>query len=495
VFQFHFELGPGSGPVSASRRQPPASIQHAGERAFRGTTALASPDTRPMRAVRRGEQPSPFTLLHRGVSTSGGGESSGRKKSGDTVAQQPPSSLSHGISVGMGHPAARQQHQQHQQQPQPLPPPLPLPPASRTAELQRLRQLLLGGSTSRSSSSSVGGGSRSRLSAAEKVRLIQRFISSFTYNQTLARYFTTTLERPLSAVLETARYILHGMRPIRCVEAVFAAVALTMAHTEVDRYTLRFKTRERTRDQICRHMVLAVRIPLPCTAPPPPPPPPQQQKRHRAGVTEQPWTAAARGGKHGNRAGDDAAGGGGYVWGAIGLSRQPNLMTKECSYPSLAALLEEFCRSYPPPGYPPIALSKVMHLPWGLWLPDPTGAGCTDSDVSLRRLLRWAFDVSLSRHRYEACGHDVLSASVGLPIPHDEWSAVPVGRQPRRVCLRSGIDWDWPAWCVFLSRNNEWRRQRPGGRCAGATPPSSPPPSHPTSSRGSSSITWPRRRV
>ena len=79
-------------------------------------------------------------------------------------------------------------------------------------------------------------------------------IGGFTYNQSLTRHFDTTMDRPLAAVLETARYILHGatlppcslfsslllflsslflalfacagMYHVRCAEAVFAGAFL-----------------------------------------------------------------------------------------------------------------------------------------------------------------------------------------------------------------------------------------------------------------------------
>jgi hypothetical protein len=157
----------------------------------------------------------------------------------------------------------------------------------RTADLNRLKQQLTGVTTS----------------VPHRVGLIQRYIGGFTYNQTLTRHFDTSMDRPLAAILETARYILHGMYHVRCLEAVFAGIALTQQLRDVDRITLRFKSHIPSLDQMYRHIVLAVRVPstTPGAAP---------------------------------------------VWGAIGLSREPALMNKPCRFNSLHELIEDFVKGY-----------------------------------------------------------------------------------------------------------------------------------------------------
>lgn len=157
----------------------------------------------------------------------------------------------------------------------------------RTADLNRLKQQLATSSTT----------------AAHRVGLIQRYIGAFTYNQTLTRHFDTTMDRPLAAILETGRYILHGMYHVRCLEAVFAGITLTQQLRDVDRITLRFKSHIPSLDQVYRHIVLAVRVPS--TTP--------------AGTP---------------------------LWGAIGLSREPTLMNKPCCFSSLHELIEDFVKGY-----------------------------------------------------------------------------------------------------------------------------------------------------
>lgn len=185
----------------------------------------------------------------------------------------------------------------------------------RTADLNRLKQQLTVVTNS----------------VSTRVAHIQRFIGGFTYNQSLTRHFDTTMDRPLAAVLETARYILHGMYHVRCAEAVFAGIALTQQLRVVDRFTLRFKSHIPSLDQIYRHIVLAVRVP---SATP--------------GVEP--------------------------VWGAIGLSREPTLMNKPCRFNSLQELIMDFVKGY---------------------------EGCQPP-------------------------HKVVSVSVGLPVPHNDWCSAPV---------------------------------------------------------------------
>jgi hypothetical protein len=168
-----------------------------------------------------------------------------------------------------------------------------IPDPARTAELQRMTKAL-----------------HTNTDPRQRVALVQRYIAGFTYNKTLSRHFHTTLDRPLSMILETARYILHGIFHIRCVEAVFAGIALTQPLREVERYPLRWKTTHRATETLCKHMVLAVRIPAtPCERGRPP----------QSG----PW-----------------------LWGCVGLSRELELMNKECRFRSLHELIENFMASY-----------------------------------------------------------------------------------------------------------------------------------------------------
>jgi hypothetical protein len=156
--------------------------------------------------------------------------------------------------------------------------------------------------------------------------MVQQFVGGFTYNRGVKRYFDTRMDRPLSAIIETGRYIGHGLHPIRCLEAVFLGVALTQRLAGVDRFTLRFHSRVSNEQAEYRHIVLGIKVNEP---------------------------------------------GAPSKWGAIGLSREPDLMTKEARFTTLSALIRDYIDSY---------------------------AG----------------------H-----GHELLSVAVGLPIRHDEWGAAP----------------------------------------------------------------------
>ena len=193
----------------------------------------------------------------------------------------------------------------------------------RTADLNRLKQQLTVATTS----------------VAHRVGQIQRFIGGFTYNQSLTRHFDTSMDRPLGAILETARYILHGMYHVRCAEAVFAGIALTQQLRDVDRITLRFKSHIPSLDQIYRHIVLAVRVP-------------------------------------------SATPGAEPVWGAIGLSREPTLMNKPCRFNSLQELIEDFVKGYN--GCSPS--HNVMSVSVGL--PVSHDDWCSVREPSCRRFFR-----------------------------------------------------------------------------------------------------------
>jgi hypothetical protein len=84
--------------------------------------------------------------------------------------------------------------------------------------------------------------------------------------------------------------------PIKCLEAVFLALYLTAGMKDLDRIPVGFKTC--VHGASYRHIVLAI--------------------RHRPSK----------------------------LWGAVGLSRRPELMFKELRFDSLAALLEDFKLSY-----------------------------------------------------------------------------------------------------------------------------------------------------
>eukprot|EP00906_Rhabdomonas_costata_P029325 RCo041399 len=123
---------------------------------------------------------------------------------------------------------------------------------------------------------------------------VQRVISALEYNHLPHTFFNIHKNRPLSAILATAREILTEALPIRCVEATFVATLLTNPAAELARFPLSFHSR--CGAVVARHIVLAVRY------------------RDK--------------------------------WGALGLSRREDLMFKPLQFNSLAELLREFLQSY-----------------------------------------------------------------------------------------------------------------------------------------------------
>jgi hypothetical protein len=163
----------------------------------------------------------------------------------------------------------------------------------------------------------------------ERVVLIQNFVAGFTYRKSdkQKRVFDTNMYRVVSSVVETGRAIARSSHPIRCVEAVFMGIALTQLLEGVERFTIRFHSKDRADQAEHKHIVLGVQV-------------------------KSKWGA--------------------IKWGAIGLSREPDLMAKDLRFESLAALVKDFALSY------------------------------------------------------EGHGHELLSASVGLPVSHTESSGAPV---------------------------------------------------------------------
>lgn len=134
----------------------------------------------------------------------------------------------------------------------------------------------------------------SKMPFKEKLRLVQRYISSLEYNHTGEVYFSTRKCRGFANVTAIARDIVREALPIQCVEATFVGAYLTCGMRELDRYPVSFKSV--LEGHVFRHIVLVVRC----------------------------------GGK----------------WGAIGLSRRDSLAYKELKYESLTALIAEYRRAY-----------------------------------------------------------------------------------------------------------------------------------------------------
>ena len=188
-------------------------------------------------------------------------------------------------------------------------------------------------------------------SAGQKLAAVTKFINSFEYNHTGANYYASNpaslpfrsgsrsagprvlrlgagtspqvmkRDRGLKHVMYTAKEIMREALPIQCVEAVFLGIHLTAEIEELERIPVSFKSK--VDGSSYRHIVLAV--------------------RDREATT----------------------------WGALGISRRRTLQHKECVYPSLSALVEEFKDSYERCDHALVKVYAGLPLPPGLHSSDP----------------------------------------------------------------------------------------------------------------------------
>ena len=126
------------------------------------------------------------------------------------------------------------------------------------------------------------------------ITAVQSFISSFEYNYSGVPFVPLKKSRSLLYVYKTAQDIIRIGLPIQCVEATFLGCHLTAGMKGVDRVPLSFKSK--CQGSIHRHMVLAIRY----------------------------------NGK----------------WGALGISRRGDLMSKDLKYSSLGELVLDYNQAY-----------------------------------------------------------------------------------------------------------------------------------------------------
>eukprot|EP00899_Mesostigma_viride_P009676 jgi/Mesvir1/1870/Mv22906-RA.3 len=122
----------------------------------------------------------------------------------------------------------------------------------------------------------------------------KQYICAFQYNHTGKQYFNVRKNRSLAKIMDTSKQVVRDALPIKCIEAVFLALFLTAGMEELDRFPIGFKTR--IDGQVFKHIILAV--------------------RHKD------------------------------KWGALGLSRNADLMFKDLVFDSLSALLTDYRESY-----------------------------------------------------------------------------------------------------------------------------------------------------
>ncbi|MEW5314168.1 MAG: hypothetical protein WDW38_005684 [Sanguina aurantia] len=130
----------------------------------------------------------------------------------------------------------------------------------------------------------------------EKLRAVQRVIASLQYNHASGNHYSVRKARPFSRIMDTARDTLRKGLPIKCIEAVFLGLFLTAGWEDLERIPVGFKSA--AGGQVYRHIVLVV---------------------HHVPT---------------------------HTYGALGISRRPELMDKELVYGSLSAVLEGFKGAY-----------------------------------------------------------------------------------------------------------------------------------------------------
>ena len=135
---------------------------------------------------------------------------------------------------------------------------------------------------------------KSDASEIARVQQIQAYIEEFEYNYSGKPFLKLNKNGGAKHIHTAAKELIRLSLPIQCVEAVFIGCWLSKDMLLVDRVPLSFKSL--FRGNIHRHIVLAVRC---------------QGK-----------------------------------WGAIGISRRPNLMYKPVQYDSLAQMIRDYEVSY-----------------------------------------------------------------------------------------------------------------------------------------------------
>eukprot|EP00128_Syssomonas_multiformis_P016521 Colp12_sorted_trinity150504_noHs@9280 len=128
----------------------------------------------------------------------------------------------------------------------------------------------------------------------QKLEAIQEYMKELQYNHTGTQFFEIKKQRPMNRLMDTAKEIIREALPIKCLEAAILGIYLTNSMTEIERFTISFKTQ--FQGQIYRHIVLGI--------------------------------------YHDGR------------YGALGLSRRDDLMYKPVVYPTLHSLLKDYERSY-----------------------------------------------------------------------------------------------------------------------------------------------------
>jgi hypothetical protein len=85
---------------------------------------------------------------------------------------------------------------------------------------------------------------------------IQNYMNKLQYNHTGTQFFDIKKYRPLSKLMEMAEQMIKESLPIKCLEAVVLSLYLTSPLASLQRFTIRFKSRYKSRWY--RHVVLGL---------------------------------------------------------------------------------------------------------------------------------------------------------------------------------------------------------------------------------------------
>ncbi|KAG1668633.1 hypothetical protein FOA52_002486 [Chlamydomonas sp. UWO 241] len=135
-----------------------------------------------------------------------------------------------------------------------------------------------------------------KLPMRARLAAVQRVMSSIEYNHRPGNFYNVSKDRPFCRIMDTARDMLREALPIKCIEAVFLGGLLTAGWDGLQRLPLGFKSK--VNGETYRHIVLVVHY-----------------------VPER-------------------------KWGALGISRQQELMFKDLVFDSLAELVADYKAAY-----------------------------------------------------------------------------------------------------------------------------------------------------
>ncbi|ELT94112.1 hypothetical protein CAPTEDRAFT_139464 [Capitella teleta] len=132
------------------------------------------------------------------------------------------------------------------------------------------------------------------LTVAEKLSIVQKYMSDLQYNHTGTQFYEIRKHRPISGLMDVAKDMIRESLPIKCLEAVILGIYLTNGIPGLDRFPVSFRTVFNR--NIYNHVVLGVYY--------------------------------------------------NGLYGSIGMSRRSDLMDKPLVFKSLSGLVSDFKASY-----------------------------------------------------------------------------------------------------------------------------------------------------